>query len=531
LRNVCRGLAIALAGLAIFPTVARAGQPAAGHFRLALDTAAQNADYSQTPAHDDYLVLQGYQVALMHRLKAADPNLKVLVYKDLSAMVERDQWGGTSTGVATQDAAAHPEWYLLNTGGQRFTFRNYDWMWAADIGNAGFQQKWADNVLADVSSQGWDGVFMDDVNPSINYHYDVSSVAAYPSDAAYQAATGSALQAIGARFRAAHKLVIPNFGFWKDYPSVISHWLQYVDGGMDEMFVKVGADGSAGNYVTGALWETQLQEVKDAAAQGKAFLGVSHSSAGDEAAARYGWATMLLGASGDASFAMHSDYANENWFPEYDYALGTAAAAESRAASGVHRRAFTNGLVLVNPTTASVHVDFGGAYTGSGLTGATATTMAPHSALVLAKAGGGAPFQGGAAGADGPSSDQPAEGAGAGAGPGEGASTGPATGASQGASPSQGAGSGPALTPAHGTSTRLRVRCRAAHGCQGRVALRSAGRIVAQRSVKLRAGQARTVSLTVRPWASASAAHRHTVRFTVLRPRGTVARRHVTLTI
>ena len=133
------------------------------------------------------MILQSYQVPLMQRLKAANPKLKVLIYKDLSGMVERDQWGGVSTGVATQDAAAHPEWFLLNTSGQRFTFRYYDWIWAADIGNAGYQQKWADNVLAEMGDKGWDGVFMDDTNPSMEYHYDVARVAKYPTDAAYQA--------------------------------------------------------------------------------------------------------------------------------------------------------------------------------------------------------------------------------------------------------------------------------------------------------------------------------------------------------
>ena len=97
--------------------------------------------------------------------------------------------GRRLTGVATQDAAAHPDWYLKNTSGQRFTFRHYSWMWAADIGNPGFQQKWADNVLAEIGDKGWDGVFMDDTNPSMEYHYDVARVAKYPTDAAYQAAT------------------------------------------------------------------------------------------------------------------------------------------------------------------------------------------------------------------------------------------------------------------------------------------------------------------------------------------------------
>jgi putative glycosyl hydrolase-like family 15 (GHL15) protein len=392
-RTLSMALAATLIGLALLTGTADAAVPSVGHFRYAIDTAAGSADYSQTGARNKVLVLQSYQVPLMQRLKAANPNLKILIYKDLSGMVERDQWGGVSTGVATQDAAAHPEWFLQNTSGQRFTFRYYDWIWAADIGNAGYQHKWADNVLAEMGSKGWDGVFMDDTNPSMEYHYDVARVAKYPTDAAYQAATGSALATIGARFHAAGKLVVPNFGFWKDYPAVIDGWLRHVDGGMNENFVKVGSSGAADTYDRASVWESQLQSIKDAEAQGKLYLGVSHSANDDSAAARYGYATMLLAGAGNASFALHGDYTNENWFPVYDYAIGTPAAAETRDTSGVHRRKFSNGLVLVNPTNAAVSVQFGGAYTGSGLTNATAATLPPHSSLILAKAGGGAPFR------------------------------------------------------------------------------------------------------------------------------------------
>jgi hypothetical protein len=390
-RTFSMALAATLIAL-VLPGTANAAS-SVGHFRYAIDTAAGTADYSQTGARNKVLVLQSYQVPLMQRLKAANPSLKILIYKDLSGMVERDQWGGVSTGVATQDAAAHPEWFLQNTSGQRFTFRYYNWIWAADVGNAGYQQKWADNVLAEMGNKGWDGVFMDDTNPSMEYHYDVARVAKYPTDAAYQAATGSALAAIGARFHSAGKLAVPNFGFWKDYPGVINDWLRYVDGGMNENFVKVGSSAAADSYDRASVWESQLQSIKDAEAQGKLYLGVSHSSNDDGAAARYGYATMLLAGAGNASFAMHGDYTNENWFPVYDYAIGTPAAAETRDPSGVHRRKFSNGLVLVNPTNASVSVQLGGAYTGSGLTNATAATLQPHASLVLAKAGGGAPFR------------------------------------------------------------------------------------------------------------------------------------------
>ena len=68
------------------------------------------------------------------------------MYKNLSSMLAASSNGNAGTGVTTQEAAAHPEWYLLNTSGARFTFWGYDYLWAADIGNRGYQDRWAANV-------------------------------------------------------------------------------------------------------------------------------------------------------------------------------------------------------------------------------------------------------------------------------------------------------------------------------------------------------------------------------------------------
>jgi hypothetical protein len=148
----------------------------------------------------------------------------------------------------------------------------------------------------------------------------------------------------------------------------------------------VGPDEATG-YLTGADWERQVEAIELAERRDRAFLGVTESSAGDAAAARYGWATMLLAARGGASFALHADYTHETWFPEYDLELGKPEGNRVRDGSGVHRRRFENGLVLVNPTDAAVKVEFGGRYSGSGLSRATRATMGPHTGLVLASAG------------------------------------------------------------------------------------------------------------------------------------------------
>jgi Hypothetical glycosyl hydrolase family 15 len=374
---------LGVAGLAAHPTQAGTSPTPVGHLRVAIDTAAARADFSRTGMRARVVILQGEQAPLMRRLKARNPALRVLLYRDLSGMVRRDRSGSVAAGVATQDA--RPEWFLRNTRGRRFTFRDYSWIWAADVGNTAYQRVWANNVTRELRAEGWDGVLIDDANTSIEYHYDVARVAKYPTDAAYQAATASALAVIGARVRASGKLAIANIGGWKDRPEVATGWLRLVDGAMNEMLVKTGATGAYDSYDGDDYWERQLQAIKDTQGQGKWFLGVSHSRARDAAAARYGYATVLLGASGRAVFALQADYTNEPWFDEYDYALGVPLGPETRESSGVHRRTFSTGLVLVNPTPEPAYVQFGGLYSGSGLNRTTAATLRPRSALVLAR--------------------------------------------------------------------------------------------------------------------------------------------------
>jgi hypothetical protein len=196
------------------------------------------------------------------------------MYRNLSGMSRADRWGNTGTGVTTQDAESHPEWYLRNTSGNRFTFKDYTYVWAADIGLRSLQERRLANVSAKLREADWDGVLVDDTNPTIMYHYDVGVVAKYSSDAAYSAATGSALAYIGPRLRAQGALVIPNFGTWRLYTEAVGGWLKYVSGGMEEHFTKWGSSASEG-HLTGCDWDSQLKMLKQVQAMGKLFLGLA----------------------------------------------------------------------------------------------------------------------------------------------------------------------------------------------------------------------------------------------------------------
>lgn len=356
----------------------------AGQVRVAIDSASNTADFSAAD-RNRFVILQEWEQTKLRRLKAANPALKVLMYKNLSFVATASSNGNVGTGVTAAEADANPSWYLLNTSNKRFSPWSYDYMVAADIGNPDYQRRWAENVLGKLETQGWDGVFVDDANPTIRHHYDVKAVAKYPSDAAYGAATGSALATIGPKLRGAGKLVIPNFGDWRVYRDVVDPWLDDVSGGMEEQFTKYGSSPTAG-YLPKTDWESQLGALKAAEAKGKYFLGLAHSGASDGAAARYGWATALLGANGNTSFALAANYTSEPAsFPEYGYDIGEPAGSESVDDSGVHRRVYSKGLVLVNPTNAPVSVTFGGTYSGSGLTRATGAKLGPSSALVLTR--------------------------------------------------------------------------------------------------------------------------------------------------
>jgi Hypothetical glycosyl hydrolase family 15 len=356
----------------------------AGTFSLALDTPATIPNPEQAAQRNSYVVLQSWETQRAASLKAANPNLAVLAYQNLSAIAETAHSGGrSSSGVSYAEAGEHPEWFLRDTHGNRISEVNYPWLWMADVGNSGYQQRWTANVLAVLQSGPWDGVMMDDTNATAKFHVSpVSRIAAYPTNQAYQAAVGSMLAYAGPRIVAAGKLAIPNMGAWHEYPEVVEGWLSYVSGGMDQNFVKWFPTAGAG-YAGPHVWRRQLEEVEATQRMGKRFLAVTHVETSEGEARRYGWATLLLGADGSAAYFATDDHAGEIWSSEYEASLGVPLAAASLEESGLWVRSFSKGLVVVNPTSSAHSAEFGGTYSGDGLTAAEVGTLQPHSALVL----------------------------------------------------------------------------------------------------------------------------------------------------
>ncbi len=376
------GISTSAAGATSLPPGGPTDPALPGAYRAATDSAATFPDYHWTGSHVRMVDLPPWDTAELYALKAANPNVKVLMYQNASAVSNTpDSTGIYPTGVSYDQAAANG-WLLDNTSGQPIQFQGYPWLYAADIGSSSYQQAWASNVIKLLGSAPWDGVMLDDVNPTIQYHYCVSCVAKYPSDAQYGQAMKSFLANVGPQLMATGKLAIANIGSWSAYNSVTNPWLEYLSGAEDEEFVKWG-DTPNNGYQDPTGWANELNEIKLAASEGKAFIGITHSDNGDAKAAVYGYATELLAGNANSLFYMGADYTNQTWFPEYDYNLGTPTGTYTELPSGVYERAFTNGLAVVNPTTATQRVSLGGTYSGSGLANATTATMRPQTGLVL----------------------------------------------------------------------------------------------------------------------------------------------------
>jgi hypothetical protein len=357
-----------------------------GHYDSAITTPARFANAPLSAQRNSYIDLQAWEAGRAAELKAANPGLKVLVYQNLGAMTEGVGPGGlSSSGVNFAEAnTAHPDWFLKGAGGERLAFEDFHWLWAGDVGNPEYQRQWAANVIRLLRSGPWDGVMMDDTNTTNRYHFHpISRVAQYPTDAAYQGAVRSMLQYVGPAIQAAGKLAIPNVGSWSENAGVVREWLPYVSGGMDEMFLKWSKSAGQG-YRGSHEWESQVGEIAATEAMGKQFIAITQAEPSDAQGARYGWASALLAGNGHTVYMASNGHAGEEtWLGDYETQIGTPSSAASPVGNGAWLRRFSNGLVVVNPTSSTLPVSFGGAYSGDGLENATGASVPPHGSLLL----------------------------------------------------------------------------------------------------------------------------------------------------
>ena len=146
---------------------------------------------------------------------------------------------------------------------------------------------------------------------------------------------------------------------------------------------------SAGSYETEAQWKQEIDFLADANTAGSVALTMTKTWGGGTAAQKeayrqYALASFLLGNGGHSYFYFSADRPDAGTAdsPLYHLPLGSPTGPYTHP-SGVYQRAFTNGRVVVNPSTATVRLALGAAYRTPSGGSVTSVTLPPHTAQIL----------------------------------------------------------------------------------------------------------------------------------------------------
>jgi len=300
----------------------------------------------------------------------------------------------------------HPDFLLADArGGPVSTFLDVlppGRQLAADIGNPGYVDWWADVTLEEVKRHGWDGVFADNV---IRGSFDDGSWSAVPVNrrsgrpytaAEYRADMLAAVRRLRARYDSAGKLVVGNHSSaWRSFEDdpVLRDQVVALHGVELEDF----AYTFSGNPQPEADWLRQLRYLDFANGRGVLTWAVGGKGAlMDPGKREYVLASYLLTRRGRS--AVGELNALKTWWPALGRDLGAPrggfycldpgaafARAEPCPASGrVFARDFERARVVVNPGDAARRVPLGELFAGvDGDRVADPLPLGPHAGRVL----------------------------------------------------------------------------------------------------------------------------------------------------
>ncbi|MBB6627238.1 hypothetical protein H5V45_07875 [Nocardioides sp. KIGAM211] len=343
----------------------------------------------------NYVVIQPWEYDLIPVLKAKNPDVQVLMYKDVSATVAgacRDAACTLDnrilpTGVGYHWAMRHhPGWFLRDAAGRQLEWSDWPGLYPMDVSRPAYARRWSGNVLRELRAHDWDGVMLDDVLTELSHTvFDNRVSTRISTDAQMYAATEKFLSRVGPGLQAAGYQAITNIAFqWDDWRSVVEDWSPYVSGWENEYFVKWGLSDDSGRF-TGADWEWKMQLAAWCAQRGMPLLAVTYSTTADVASQVYHRATWLLtwnGRTGSSIFVPDEEFTN-HWLSAPTIEIGQPAGPRERLPSGIWRREYAGGMVLVNPSSTAQRIALGRSYRTANGRRVDSVRLAPATASIL----------------------------------------------------------------------------------------------------------------------------------------------------
>jgi len=375
-------LALALAATAAAAPAAHAADPGAVNFAKAAESSFDRFTQAPSPAQ------QSWMRAHYARMRTYAPYFDSRLSWFSNAWTYKDAYAiYTGEALATQ----HPEWILRDANGNKLYVQfacngTSCTQYAADIGSPAWRADWIAKAKAQVAA-GYRGLFVDDVNmePRVSDGTGATVPAIDPRTG--QPITLAVWQRYMAEFMEQIRAALPGVeivhnALWYlgDGNSYLKRELQAAD--LIEIERGVNDTGITGGTWTYAL-RTFLAWVDRRHAEGH---GVVMDGRADTLAGRqYGLAAYFLLSSGRDLIGNEQGGTPEDWWSGYDTNLGTPA-GDRYDVSGVMRRDFTGGTVLVNePGAPTRTVSVGAGYKDLNGASVTSVTLGPASGAVLVR--------------------------------------------------------------------------------------------------------------------------------------------------
>jgi hypothetical protein len=357
-----------------------------------------------------YVGTQKISLQLSQPLRAVNPAFLVLHYRlamwqsapHVNYVVDGLRWSNDYPFV-TQ----HESWFWHNPDGRRVA-SNQDAKLLMNIADSDFRAYWRDSLIRQVKAGDYDGVFFDSASPAL-----LQWEARTPLD--------RRLLGTGARFNRFPELAGRSWiAAWED-------WIAELDAALARegipLIPNVGTFATtwdntnygltAGVFSEGFLdpgldtadWKAAAAQTLALAQRNKIVILQNYLPSSDDVARRKYLLGGYLLVKGSRTYLEYFASSMLEWYPEWDLDLGAplkqVATLDELAWSGVYRREFEKGIVLVNPGTRSAQVDLGttfrrvephgggpvpasGMSSGAlGLSPATSVVVPPKSAEIL----------------------------------------------------------------------------------------------------------------------------------------------------
>ena len=312
-------------------------------------------------ANPDFIILN-YRLGMGLGYQAVDAWDTCNFTGEWLSVIEGDEWVQEWPG----DAAVDEDWFFHwpEVGSERTV--NCDWGWyLMNPAEPGWRTYWSGEVLRQLEANDADGLFADSFSVPNFLGYDHYDPDLPEIDEAFEADWTTRLENF-MTFAQSGSLApyhfIPNAGMLVTFRETTDYAI--ADGVMIEGFGEWGG----GYFFDLADWQFQMDKILALSSQGKAVIAQQYVDAADVNDRMFLLANYLL-IKGHLTY-INLDYSMEpEWFPEYEIPIGhpsgsaPAAVADLwRADWGVYARPYSNGLVLVNPTTTAQTIALGGTY-------------------------------------------------------------------------------------------------------------------------------------------------------------------------